>query len=61
LFRNEAIKEADEVLVLPIDLRIAAFEKILHRFLAGTKYSIPHQGKKIVWILKRKNATCFYL
>jgi hypothetical protein len=48
LFRNEAIKEADEVLVLPIDLRIAAFEKILHRFLAGTKYSIPHQGKKIV-------------
>ncbi|CAF1472394.1 unnamed protein product [Rotaria sp. Silwood1] len=46
LWKN-AIKEADEILGLPIDLRINAFEKMLYPLLAGTKYSIPQQGNKI--------------
>ncbi|CAF4175532.1 unnamed protein product [Rotaria socialis] len=41
---KEAIKEADEVLCLPISLRISAFEKMLTSLLAGTKYKIPQNG-----------------
>ncbi|CAF1356803.1 unnamed protein product [Rotaria sordida] len=40
---KEAIKEADEILSLPINLRINVFEKMLHSLLAGTKYSLPRQ------------------
>ncbi|CAF2693207.1 unnamed protein product [Rotaria sp. Silwood2] len=42
---KDAIKEADEILGLPINLRISVFEKMLYPLLADTKYSIPQQGK----------------
>jgi hypothetical protein len=47
-FRKEAAKEADEMLALPINLRINALEKILRRLLAGTKHKIPQQGNRII-------------
>jgi hypothetical protein len=47
-FRKDAVKEADEILILPINLRITAFEKMLRRLLAGTKYSVPQHGNRIV-------------
>ncbi|CAF4095254.1 unnamed protein product [Rotaria sordida] len=40
---KQAIKEADEILGLPINLRKNVFEKMLHSLLAGTKYSLPRQ------------------
>jgi len=47
-FRKEALREADETLALPINLRNSTFEKMVHRLLVGTKYSLPQQG--IEWM-----------
>lgn len=37
LFRKEAIKEADETVLLPISLRISVFERMLKPLLDGNQ------------------------
>lgn len=57
-FRQEAIKIADDISALSINLRTNALEKILRQLLVGTKYTIPQQGNNSK-ILKR--ITKYYL
>ncbi len=55
-FRKDAITEADEILVLPTNLRVTAFERMLQQLLTEANYPVPQQGIKIVKsvILKKK-------
>jgi hypothetical protein len=45
---KDAIKEENEILDLPTNLHISAFEKMLHRLLAGIKYSVASHDNIIV-------------
>jgi hypothetical protein len=48
VFRNEALKEADEISALPVQLRVAALEKVLRRLLTKSKCKISAPGNSIL-------------
>jgi hypothetical protein len=48
VYRNEALKEADEIFALPSHLRVTALEKVLRRLLTGSKYKISPPSKLII-------------
>jgi hypothetical protein len=49
---KDAIKEKDEILDLSTNLRISAIEKMLHRLLAETKYSVAsHDNINVQFVM----------
>jgi hypothetical protein len=55
---KDAIKEENEILDLPTNLHMSAFEKMLHRLLAGIKYSVASHDNITVQFV---TVICFYL
>ena len=47
MFRNEALKEADEISALPVQSRVAALEKVLRRLLTSNKPNTDDQALQV--------------
>ncbi|CAF3843014.1 unnamed protein product [Adineta steineri] len=56
---KEAIKEADELSNLPVNIRMTTFEKLIYGFLTGNKNSITQQGKKQVVLSENISGNIF--
>ncbi|CAF4444758.1 unnamed protein product, partial [Adineta steineri] len=54
-----AIKEADELSNLPVNIRMTTFEILIYGFLTGNKNSITQQGKKQVVLSENISGNIF--
>ncbi|CAF0871664.1 unnamed protein product [Adineta ricciae] len=54
-FWKQAINEANELLTLPTNMRMSAFQKIVHRFIDETKNSVTYQIKEQVPLCDNSN------
>ena len=53
--RKQAMYEANELLTLPTNVRMSAFQKIVHRFIDETKNSVARRIKEQVPICNNSN------
>ncbi|UJR14906.1 hypothetical protein I4U23_001890 [Adineta vaga] len=52
---KEAVDKANELLTAPMNLRINVFQKLAHRLINGTKFSLTYQNKEQVALSDNSN------
>ena len=53
--RKQAMDEANELLTLPRDVRMSAFQKIVHRFIDETKSAVTYRIREQVPLCDNSN------